>query len=78
MINNNVVVMLSTLNTDSVRVLNTVYTQTLETAEFDDLDSLEALYNSGWINGVDLDGDCLWIMTGAGRVLYAILEDVIV
>ena len=78
MINSNLISMLSAINERSAVVLNTIMTVTLETGEFDDMDSLETLYEADWIDGICGDDECRWIMTDKGRKLYGLLEDLIV
>lgn len=79
MINNTVLRMLSVLNDRSIKVLDTVYNFTLETSQFNDLNSLNELSNSGWIRGLNGFGDdTVWIMTPEGRKLYEIIDDIII
>ncbi len=74
MINTKVLEMLAVINKRSWRVLETVMDYTLETSDFDDLDSLDGLYQGGWIDMVDER----WIMTEVGRKLYWIVSDLVV
>jgi hypothetical protein len=70
--------MVSVLNRQSILVLEMVINGTWETADFDDLNSLDDLYQAGWVDGIS-DGDyCVWIMTNKGRKLYDVLGDLII
>ena len=71
--------MVSALTPKSVSLFEEIRNNSpMDTSYYGDLDSLEALYNAGWIDGISDGDDCLWVVTKSGAKLYDLLEDLIV
>ena len=78
MINSTVLNMISVLNKNTILTLEMVMFGTRRTEEFADINALNDLYNAGWIEGMENEDECYWIMTPAGSELYFVLQDLVI